>query len=118
MIRASARSVAACSAGHSAPSGALPRRPRPTTTDTAPAHLATMGTAPTDPNITDLATMELATTDTVDRNPDPPTRRSPPGVPRAERLMKRLPTTPPLSVARRDEGSRSLRLSSFRACHL
>jgi len=59
-------------------------------TDPATTDLAITGTAPTGPNTTDLATMELATTDTVDRNPDPPTRRSPSGVPRAERLMKRL----------------------------
>jgi hypothetical protein len=46
------------------------------------------------PHTTDLATMELATTDTVDRNAELPTRRSPSGVPHAERPMKRPPTNP------------------------
>jgi hypothetical protein len=68
-------------------------------------------TSPTDPNTTGVATMELATTDTANRNTELPTRRSPQEVLRAERLIKRLPT-PPLSVAWRDEGARFLRLSS------
>src|SRR6185437_8565813 len=91
MIRASARWAAACSArARDLPLGVLPRRPRcgdgradrrstgcggrcgndslvrvlrTGTADTAPAELATTGTAPTEPATTDLAITGTAPTD-------------------------------------------------------